>query len=90
MEVQKNNILVENEMSFGFSVGDILPVSQLAYRLYSALSGCRRSAGKEFENAVFGLRCALDHLSRQADDITATAAHMAVKRWQICERISRS
>ncbi len=45
-------------MSFDFSVGDILLVSQLAYRLYAALSTGRRSAGKEFENALFSLRAA--------------------------------
>ena len=61
-------------MSFGVSVGDILLVSQLAYRLYGALSTGRRSAGKEFENALFSLRCALDHLGKQAEDIAAKAA----------------
>ena len=64
-------------MSFGFSVGDILLVSHLAYQLYSTVSSGRRSAAKdlkELENVLFGVHCALDHLGKAATEISATAA----------------
>ena len=57
-------------MSFGFSAGDIMLLGQLAYRLCNALAEDRRPACKELSNALFGLRCALDHLSRQAKQST--------------------
>lgn len=63
-------------MSFGFSVGDIILVSQLAYELYSTVTTGRRTAGKdlkELEDVLFGLHCALDHLGKTAEDISATA-----------------
>ncbi|ERF75223.1 hypothetical protein EPUS_00015 [Endocarpon pusillum Z07020] len=63
-------------MSFGFSVGDIILVSQLAYKLYCNLTTGRRSAAKdlkELEDVLFGLRCALDHLSKAAESILSTA-----------------
>lgn len=63
-------------MSFGFSVGDIILVSQLAYELYSTVTTGRRAAGKdlkELEDVLFGLHCALDHLGKTAEDISATA-----------------
>ena len=65
-------------MSFGFSIGDILLVSQLAYKLYSTVTSGRRSASrdlKELEDVLFGLRCALDHLSKAAKDISASASN---------------
>jgi uncharacterized membrane protein YccC len=64
-------------MSFGLGVGDIILVSRLAYRLYSAVTTGRRSAAKELQelgDVLFGLRCALDHLGNAAKDIsTATS-----------------
>lgn len=65
-------------MSFGFSIGDILLVSQLAYKLYSTVTSGRRSAArdlKELEDVLFGLRCALNHLSKAAKDISAAASN---------------
>ena len=53
-------------MSFGFSASDIILLGQLAYRLCNALKGDNRPACQELSSALFGLRCALDHLSRQA------------------------
>jgi hypothetical protein len=64
-------------MSFGFSVGDIILVSQLAYKLYLTVTSGRRAAGKdlrELEDVLFGLRCALDHLAKATEDISATAS----------------
>jgi hypothetical protein len=64
-------------MSFGFSVGDIVLVSQLAYKLYLTVTSGRRAAGKdlrELEDVLFGLRCALDHLAKATKDISATAS----------------
>ena len=64
-------------MSFGFSVGDIVLVSQLAYKLYSTVTSGRSTAGKdlrELEDALFGLRCSLDHLAKATKDISATAS----------------
>lgn len=57
-------------MSFGFDVGDIVLAAQLAYRLYNTLATDNRPAVKELGNTLFGLRCALDHLSRQANEIS--------------------
>jgi hypothetical protein len=65
-------------MSFGFSIGDILLVSQLTYKLYSTVTSGRNSASrdlKELEDVLFGLRCALDHLSKTAKDISASASN---------------
>ena len=59
-------------MSFGFSVSDIILVSQLAYKLYLTVTSGRRAAGKdlrELEDVLFGLRCALDHLAKATEDI---------------------
>ena len=58
-------------MSFGFSVGDVVLVGQLAYRLYNSLKADPRPATKELQDALFGLRCALDHLGRQANAISS-------------------
>ena len=58
-------------MAFGFSAGDIVLVGQIAYRLYISLKDDPRPATRELENALFSLRCALDHLGRQAKDISA-------------------
>ncbi|KAF2178127.1 hypothetical protein K469DRAFT_695763 [Zopfia rhizophila CBS 207.26] len=61
-------------MSFGFSIGDIVLLSQLAYNLYSSVSAGRRNASrelKELEDVLFGLRCALDHLGEVAKDVLA-------------------
>lgn len=65
-------------MSFGFSIGDIVLVSQLAHRLYFTVTTGRRSAGKdlkELEDVLFGLRCSLDHLGKAAKDISATTSN---------------
>ena len=62
-------------MSFGFSVGDIILLSQLSYKLYASITTGRRAAGrdlKELEDVLFGLRCALDHLSKVANNILVT------------------
>lgn len=57
-------------MSFGFSVGDIILISHLSYRLYDTLANDNGPAAKELGNALFSLRCALDHLGRQAAEIS--------------------
>ena len=65
-------------MSFGFSVGDILLASKLACKLYSTITDGRRSAAKDLKelgDVLFGLRCALDHLGKAAEDIRATASN---------------
>lgn len=65
-------------MSFGFSVGDILLASKLAYKLYSTIADGKRSSAKdlrELGDALFGLRCALDHLGKAAEDIWATTSN---------------
>lgn len=62
-------------MSFGFSVGDIILIGQLSYRLYDILSTDNGPAAKELGNALFGLRCALDHLGRQATEISLQAGY---------------
>jgi hypothetical protein len=65
-------------MSFGFSVGDILLASKLAYKLYSTITDGKRSAAKDLKelgDVLFGLRCALDHLGKAVEDIRATASN---------------
>ncbi len=65
-------------MSFGFSVGDILLASKLAYKLYSTIADGKRSSAKDLKelgDALFGLRCALDHLGKAAEDIWATTSN---------------
>jgi hypothetical protein len=65
-------------MSFGFSVGDIILVGRLTYKLYSTITSGRRSAAKdlkELADVLFGLHCALDHLRKAAKDISATASN---------------
>jgi hypothetical protein len=62
-------------MSFGFSIGDIILLSQLAYKLYSTITAGRRAATKDLQelaDVLFGLRCALDHLGNAAKDISTT------------------
>lgn len=62
-------------VGFGFSIGDIVLMSQLAYRLYSAVEA-RKSVSKELKNlgnALFDLHCALDHLGKTADEISTRA-----------------
>jgi len=64
-------------MSFGFGVGDIILVSQISYSLYTSITEGRRNSGrdlKELQDVLFGLRCALDHLSQVANDILATTS----------------
>lgn len=59
-------------MSFGFSIGDIVLLSKLAYDLYSSVSDGRRAASgdlQELESVLFSLRCALDHLGDVSKDI---------------------
>ena len=55
-------------MSFRFSAGDIVLIGQLAYRLCNTLKQDHRPACRELGNALFGRRCALDHLSRRAKE----------------------
>lgn len=69
-------------MSFGFSVGDIILLSQLSYKLYSSVTKGRRGAGrdlKELEDVLFGLRCALDHLSNVANNVLETTQNTGDK-----------
>jgi hypothetical protein len=64
-------------MSFGFSVGDIIIISQLAYKLYGTLVTGRKGAPSSFtelSDAIFGLRCALDHLSHHAIKISSSTS----------------
>ena len=52
-------------MSFGFSIGDIVMLTQLAYDLYTVLSSGRESAPatlRELAKSLFGLQCTLGHL----------------------------
>lgn len=55
-------------MSFGFSAGDIVLIGQLAYQLCSILRKDSRAACRELGDTLFGLRCAVDHLGRQAKE----------------------
>ncbi|OAP62753.1 hypothetical protein AYL99_01980 [Fonsecaea erecta] len=67
-------------MSLGFSVGDIILLSQLSYSLYGTLKSGRHNASrdlKELEDVLFGLRCALDHLRNVACDISKAASASA-------------
>ncbi|OOQ82022.1 hypothetical protein PEBR_40665 [Penicillium brasilianum] len=64
-------------MSFGFSVGDIILCSQIAYRLFSSVTDGRKKAArdlKELEDTLFGLYCALNHLQRDHEAILAKAS----------------
>ncbi|KAA8895561.1 hypothetical protein FN846DRAFT_969025 [Sphaerosporella brunnea] len=61
-------------MSFGFSIGDIIALTQLSYQIYGILSSERQSAPtvlRELSTSVFGLRCALDHLSQHLSSSAA-------------------
>jgi hypothetical protein len=61
-------------MSFGFSIGDIIALAQLSYQIYGILSSERQSAPtvlRELSTSVFGLRCALDHLSQHLSSSAA-------------------
>ncbi|USP76631.1 hypothetical protein yc1106_03905 [Curvularia clavata] len=61
-------------MSFGFSIGDIILLSQLAYGLYSSISSGRKAASrdlKELEDVLFSLKCSLDHLGEVSKDVLA-------------------
>lgn len=60
-------------MSFGFSVSDIFTLSETAYKIYGILKTGRKNAPSSFaelSDAVFGLRCALEHLSHQANEVS--------------------
>lgn len=64
-------------MSFGFSVGDIILCTQIAYRLFSSVTDGRKKAPgdlKELEGTLFGLYCALNHLERYHEIILAKAS----------------
>lgn len=62
-------------MSFGFGIGDIVLTAQLAYRLYDTLATDNELAARELSNVLFSLRCSLDHLSRQANEIWARTSY---------------
>lgn len=64
-------------VGFGFSIGDIVLMSQLAYRLYTGVTSGRKSASadlKELGDALFGLHCALNHLRQTAEVIDSRAS----------------
>lgn len=64
-------------MSFGFSVGDIILCTRIAYRLFSSVTDGRKKAPdalKELEGTLFGLYCALNHLERDHEIILAKAS----------------
>jgi hypothetical protein len=64
-------------MSFGFSVGDIVLVSQLTYKLYGTITTGQKGAPSSFaelSDALFGLRCALDHLSHHVPKISSSTS----------------
>ncbi len=61
-------------MSFGFSVSDILTATQLAYKIYGVVQTGRKDAPASFgevSDALFGLRCALEHLSQQVPKMSS-------------------
>ncbi len=61
-------------MSFGFSVSDILTTTQLAYKIYGVVQTGRKDAPASFgevSDALFGLRCALEHLSQQVPKMSS-------------------
>lgn len=67
-------------MSFGFSVGVIILCSQIAYRLFSAVTDGRKKASrdlKELADSLFGLYCALNHLKRDHETILAKVSSNA-------------
>lgn len=54
-------------MSFGFSIGDIVLCSQIAYRLFTAATTGRKNAPRdlrELENVLLALNCSLSQLQR--------------------------
>lgn len=58
-------------MSFGFSISDIVTLSEKAYQLYGILATGRKNAPSSFaelSDAVFGLRCSLQHLSHHVEN----------------------
>ncbi|OAL33502.1 hypothetical protein AYO20_07188 [Fonsecaea nubica] len=64
-------------MSFGFSIGDIILLGQLSYKLYDTVTTGRRNASRELQelgDVLFGLNCALDHLRHVAGDISKAAS----------------
>jgi len=64
-------------MSFGFSVSDIVLVGQLAYKLYGILTTGQKDAPSSFTeltDALFGLNCALNHLSHHATEISPSTS----------------
>lgn len=70
-------------VGFGFSIGDIVLMSQLAYRLYAGVTSGRKSASKDLKelgDALFGLHCALDHLRQTVEVINARASSARLGR----------
>lgn len=70
-------------MSFGFSIGDIVLCTQIAYRLFSALTEGRKDAPRdlrELEDVLFGLHCSLGHLHDTAETILAKAARQSLEQ----------
>ncbi|KAJ5162285.1 hypothetical protein N7492_007677 [Penicillium capsulatum] len=64
-------------MSFGYSVGDIIVCSKIAYRLFTAVTEGRKAAPRDLkglEDVLFGLYCALDHLQKAHDNILTRIA----------------
>ena len=63
-------------MSFGFSVSDIILLSQLSYKLYTTVTSGRHNASRDLEEldqVLFGLYCALSHLRHVASEVSATS-----------------
>jgi hypothetical protein len=63
--------------AFGFSIGDIILISQLSYALYETITSGRQKATRDLEElkqVLFGLHCALDHLKNNANEIATTQA----------------
>ncbi|OAG42871.1 hypothetical protein AYO21_02822 [Fonsecaea monophora] len=64
-------------MSFGFSIGDIILLGQLSYKLYDTVTTGRRNASRELQElgeVLYGLNCALSHLRHVAGDISKAAS----------------
>lgn len=59
-------------VGFGFSIDNIVLMSQLAYRLFTTITASKYTSKelKQLINALFDLHCALDHLEKTANKIS--------------------